>query len=133
MEYSHFAAPSIMPLIHPSEDDISMGAVDYLSEDPLGNSTKAHPEDFSILNSTLVSKISGVMRNVVPQLVEHVMSGPVPVSYTSTPPTVEQADLPGYNPGYVPESSVHIQVDYVPIIPVQVINLAIVHCTDFYM
>jgi hypothetical protein len=126
MEYSHFAAPSIMPLIHPSEDDIAMGAVDYLSENPLGNTTEAHLENVPTFNSTLVTKISDIVKNVVPRLVEHVVSGPVPVSYTPSPHVVEQAGPAEHPSGYVPSDSVHVQVDFVPTTPVQVINLAIV-------
>jgi hypothetical protein len=119
MEYSAYADPSIMPLIHPSEDDIQMGAVDYLSADPLGllpvtNSTV--PENSTLHmaeNSTLVAQVSDVFRVFVPRVFEHVgsLSSPLSANHTS---------IDGEHLEVTPEVPTSIQLDYVPLVPTQV-------------
>jgi hypothetical protein len=74
---SKFVGHSIIPAIHPTHEDIQMGAVDFLSEHPLENSTLSpnasfvHPTSVP-LNATVGQKILDAVRVVVPTVVDFV-------------------------------------------------------------
>jgi hypothetical protein len=122
MEYSHFAAPHIMPLIHPSEDDLAMGAVDYLAENPLGNMTTPSSDNVPTLNITLVGKINDIVRSVLPRVVTQVASGVASkVANTAVSPPVEHisSDVTHEDVAQVP---IDVQVDLVPTLYPQEFN-----------
>jgi hypothetical protein len=123
MEYSHFAAPSIMPLIHPSEDDIAMGAVDYLAENPFVNSTQ--PSVSPYVNSTVIRQITETVRDTLPRVVGHVISKVIPEGISRVAPRVtEQDSFVEQHEDVVPTVPVDILVDFTPIMPPQELNLA---------
>jgi hypothetical protein len=128
MAYSAYAAPSIMPLIHPSEEDLQMGAVDYLLENPFENLTESSTISSSVqnstravmLNTTLAGKITDTIRSIVPQLVQHVASGITPEVVRVTSPHVGDHAYSGGlhedGPQAVPDDAI---VGYTPMIPSQ--------------
>jgi hypothetical protein len=122
MEYSHFAAPSIMPLIHPSEDDIAMGAVDYLTAPPLSspNSSSLLNSTVSVLtvpiNATTTHKVIMAIQSAVPRIVDQIV--PVVASGTEHQ-VVEQNGHLGFEDQQY-SSPVDIHVDLLPFVPTQV-------------
>jgi hypothetical protein len=129
MAYSHFAAPFIMPRIHPSEDDIAMGAVDYLEENPFMKST-ASPDVVTAspyVNSTMIQKITESIRDTLPRVVEHVVSKATPEGISRVVPhVVEQGSFVGQHEDVVPTVPGDILVDFTPITPPQELNLALI-------
>jgi hypothetical protein len=121
MEYSYYAEPSIMPLIHPSEEDLRMGAVDYLAENPLGNLTE-HSDvvPTSSVNSTLTAKFTEIARTIVPRVLEHVISGVSSEVAKMTDSSVNGHTSTHGNPDITPTVPVDVRVVFTPIAPPQV-------------
>jgi hypothetical protein len=113
MEYSYYAAPSIMPLIHPSEDDLAMGAVDYLLPNPLGNVTNPSTSVNATIpvNATLTEKVINTIRDVVPRVVGHAVSAIA----SETPQVV----VPVSDGEQHEELPINVQIDLIPPVTAQ--------------
>jgi hypothetical protein len=83
---SKFVGHTLIPAIHPTAEDMAMGAVDFMAEHPLGNATIA-PSNISTsqpisapINATVGQRILDAVRVVVPTVVDFVAP---PVTHSS--------------------------------------------------
>jgi hypothetical protein len=113
---SKFVSHSLIPAIHPTAEDMAMGAVDFTAEHPLENST-IWPSSISTilptsapLNATVGQRILDAVRVVVPTVVDFVVptATPVPPVYAGIP-----TDVPAVH-GSEPILPVDVHVDLYP-------------------
>jgi hypothetical protein len=115
MEFlAKFTGHSLIPVIHPTAEDMAMGAVDFTAEHPLENSTLV-PSNISTisptpapLNATVGQRILDAVRVVVPTVVDFVAptATPVPPVYAGTP-----SDVPlGYGGEQLLPVDVHVDL-----------------------
>jgi hypothetical protein len=117
MEFlSKFTGHSLIPVVHPTDEDLAMGAVDFLAEHPLENSTLLPSANYSSvhptpvpLNATVGQKILDAVRVVVPTVVDFVAP-----SNTYIPPTTFGTVPPAVHYGVESSLPVDVHVDLYP-------------------
>jgi hypothetical protein len=123
MEFlSKFVGHSLVPAIHPTDEDLAMGAVDFLSEHPLENITVTSPMNVSFpdvpLNTSVGQKILDAVRVVVPTVVDFVAP---PIAHT---PLVDLGTVPPVvGHGADPILPVDVHVDLYPQVMTKVYNI----------
>jgi hypothetical protein len=96
---SKFVGHSLIPAVHPTAEDMAMGAVDFMAEYPLANSTLLPSANYSSVyptpvpfNATVGQKILDAVRVVVPTVVDFVAPSNThtpPIAFGTVPPVVD--------------------------------------------
>jgi hypothetical protein len=126
MEFlSKFTGHSLIPAIHPTDEDVQMGAVDFLSEHPLENSTllsniSTIQPTSAPLNATVGQRILDAVRVVVPTVVDSVAPSVTrsPLFKLGTVPPVVGHEVDSALP-------VDVHVDLYPQVMTKVYNIKI--------